>query len=608
MLLPEEIQLIFSQVVDIYKKHDREGKLGKHSMPEFWPGYKQAVENLEAILPHAIKGVFPDKLFQKRAPNETEAEFNYRKENHKQITLPVFVDYISTVSRAWHDANWSIEYKETDKQFGEQTFKKYVEEEVPEYGSIENFARNVLPSLKAKDAEGVIAIRPAEMPINERGEITDGILLRPKPYYFSSRQIVGQSQEYYILERNERILIDVGAGRLEKKGRVFELYDDSNIWFIIQTGKYNEWQFKFVLFFSHQWKQIPVIKLAGIPHVEEGNLTYQSPFIYAVDNLDLALVNSSTLNAVVAKTAYPYTIVLGDPCDHIESIDGFEVRCNNGLITYFEKSQDGERNISKPCRSCNGSGLKSRLSPLGQMIITAGDGIKPGDNQLSGKPVEYVAPGTEILNFLREYIVEHENRARKILHLQTTDTKVSGSEDLQTATAKAIDLKALYAFVRTVSDQTFKIYEFILNAVGWMRYGDKFQPPVIVYPQSFDFKTEADYMMEISEAVKAGLPPFVIHSILWKFLQTLFVADQKTAQAFNLIINTDRLITLSNDEITILLTQGRITPAEAALHTSAINYVLELSQMEGFFELPLERQKELLMEKAKASADASRVA
>ena len=41
----------------------------------------------------------------------------------------------------------------------------YVNNEVPKYGSTEAFLRNFLPSLKGKDANGIIAIQPYNIPL-----------------------------------------------------------------------------------------------------------------------------------------------------------------------------------------------------------------------------------------------------------------------------------------------------------------------------------------------------------------------------------------------------------------------------------------------------------
>jgi hypothetical protein len=297
------------------------------------------------------------------------------------------------------------------------------------------------------------------------------------------------------------------------------------------------------------------------------------------------------LQVSINKCVFPTAILLGDECDFEDLEHG--VKCVDGA--YFA---DGR---AMTCPKCNGSGLKSRLSVTGQMIVKATD--RNGNSELSSsqKAVEFVAPDTAVLEFLEKNIERNEGRARKILHLKDNSSQTNFNAENKTATGSNNNEKALYAFVKTVSDQTFDIYEFILNRIGWQRYQTKYKGVDLVYPNSFDFTTEDDYLIQISEAIKAGLPPFVIHTIIYKFLKALFFSEKKTSNAFNLIIDTDRLLTLSNDDIALKLAKGTVDKWEEVLHTSAITFVNELIMEDPkFFDKDIKDQKTALIDKSKA--------
>jgi len=160
-----EIEQILSNAVNLAievnkniakKKTD---KVGMHDL------YEDCCKMADEVAIHAVKGIFPDKLFSSRSPNETQQETTYIKENYKQLTLPVFVDYISTIGRAMGDGNWSIDYKEdsTEYKTANKTFESYVTKELPIYGSLEAFVKFILPSIKTIDANGFLAIRPKEI-------------------------------------------------------------------------------------------------------------------------------------------------------------------------------------------------------------------------------------------------------------------------------------------------------------------------------------------------------------------------------------------------------------------------------------------------------------
>lgn len=136
-----EIEAIVKSVISRSKEYiskkaqgkwDRFNKQGQINLPDYYPNYRTAVEQKEAISYHAEHGKFPDKLFLNAAPNQEKKEFDYVKSIYKQQTLPVYLDLLSTLQRPLNDKNWSIEYPDED-------LKKYLNEEIKFYGSLENF-------------------------------------------------------------------------------------------------------------------------------------------------------------------------------------------------------------------------------------------------------------------------------------------------------------------------------------------------------------------------------------------------------------------------------------------------------------------------------------
>jgi hypothetical protein len=112
----------------------------RNAYPEYWSGYNYAAKMYDSILPHSRSDVYPEHLLSVRAPNQTDAQATYIKENYKATTLSVFEDFKSTISRAFADQNWSIKYQdEVNPIFGEETFQQYVNNEIEKFGSLEMF-------------------------------------------------------------------------------------------------------------------------------------------------------------------------------------------------------------------------------------------------------------------------------------------------------------------------------------------------------------------------------------------------------------------------------------------------------------------------------------
>lgn len=590
----KDIREILDRIIPELKKVDAAVRQKKVVSPVYYPNYPVITDYAERIAVHAEIGKFPEKLFIKRSPNQEQKEFDYVKENYKQVTLPVYVDYISTVTRPFHDANWNIDFLEDEAQYKETSLQNYVQKEIKTHGSVENFVKFIVSQRKAVDANGIIAIKPHAVFVKEgenAGEyvIDPDRLNEPIPVYYPSKKIVAWSDaEYAMVMLDEKSLVDY-AGKKERIGYMFEFYDDENIWVISQTGKYIDYTFSIDLYFNHEWKRVPVTKLMGVPQVSEQGVIWQSPFIYVTDILDLVTLNHSNLQMSINSCVYPYRVMVGDVCEWKDTEGN---PCCDGSIT------DGKGGTYS-CTSCHGTGLKSRISPLGVLLLKPKTRLEDGDSTFSQKPLEYISPEVTTLEFLENKIAKDEAKARQILHLHTSNTEVKGSENM-TATGMTLDMKALYAFVKTVSDQTFGIWEFIVDAIGHMRYGAQYKKPKFTYPTTFDFVTESDIIAQLKAAVEGGLPPFVIYSIIYRYLQTLYFNDQKTAKIFNLIVRTDRLLTLSNEAIALKMARGVVHDWEDILHTSAINFVNELiDENPNFLEQDLPTQKAQLIDKAK---------
>ena len=157
MLTPEQISYLVDQIVSIRNKGNKAKGITLfnsneqgHYLPHYYPGYTLSVEWLQQIRTHAQKGVFPELLFAKQAPNQTPKEAEYVRANFKQTTIQVFKDMVDTYGRAYHENNWSIEFIPDADQYvnNNDTLAEYINQDYPEFGSLDNFVFTFLPPLK----------------------------------------------------------------------------------------------------------------------------------------------------------------------------------------------------------------------------------------------------------------------------------------------------------------------------------------------------------------------------------------------------------------------------------------------------------------------------
>jgi hypothetical protein len=567
-------------------------RTGVSQYPEYWPGYNYAAKMYDSILPHTRPDIYPAHLLSVRAPNQTDAQAEYIRANYKPTTLSVFEDFKATISRAFADQNWSIRYSpELEPIFGEDTFQRYVNQEIERFGSLEAFVKTMLPTLKLIDPNGIIAIEPNDVDTyeNEDGEeIISNELINPMPEYYSCKSIVGQKYgEYYMVITDDYSKVRNGS-KEEKSGIVLEIYDTMNIWKVYQIGKKSDYTFSEPeLYYSHNLGYVPAQKLQGMPQLIGGEINFQSPFITAVPLLDQVILDESYLQISKATSAFPFMVALGEIC---EFTDREGNKCQDGQI--FDPINGGYRT----CSSCNGSGVKSRFSPTGMLLIKPKTALSEGDSALSGEYLKFVSPPMDTLNFLRTEIEQQMAKARRILHLPSSDESGTIGE-ASTATGSLNKLRALYAFIKPISDQLFNLYEFCLVTMGKMRYGENFGGVNLVYPTSFDISTPSDYLAVISEGVKAGVPPSITFSNVYNYIKAIHYTDEETSAVYDLILNADELLLMSSADIALRVANGTIEKYQDVIHHSAPQLIMELirnhiptEDAERFIDLPMAEQ------------------
>lgn len=590
-----KIKSIIDNIISIRKSFDK--KTYTKEAPEYYSGWGEMVKQANEIKNHAEVGRFPEKLFAEAAPNQTKKEYDYSKKVYRQITLPVFLDLISSLQRPLNDKNWSIEYKEDSKEYAENSLREYLENGLPVYKSIESFLKNVLPTIKTIDANGVIVVKPYGM-YKDYAEDIEGEkeneveLLEPYPVYYPIESIVAyEADEYLMVETKEKSLVEFGGSK-KKEGLVYEFYNENTIYVIKQIGKKQDYDFEVIEYLNHNWGRLPAIKCMGVPVMRGETMVYQSPFIYSVPLLDNAALFSTYVNVSSISCVYPHKVMIGNVCSFE---DDNHNKCMDGQV------YDVDTKKYYTCPSCEGIGIKDRTSRLGTILLRPKTREDEGEGSFANAPLQFISPETNALEFLEEKVDKDLMKARQILHLHSSNSNVKGSEDM-TATGMAIDLKAMYAFLQPQIFQLFEILEFTIDAIGWQRYGAAYQKPVINYPQFFDFVTEEDTMEQLSKAMKNGLPPQLTRMYIERFLRSMYFSEQEQGRIVEIIMASDRLLPFNAEDIRMKEGRGTIENWEIVLHDSGIHFIKELiNENKNYLTLPIEQQVEKLKQKAKES-------
>jgi hypothetical protein len=539
-------------------------------LPPYRPNYVDAIEQRDAIKVHADPRVFPEKLFRNRAPNQDEDQQRYVKANYKNTTSQVFNDYLTVIGRAFIDSNWQLIPKE-----GSEELMLYITEYLPKYGSVETFIKAILPSIKTQDANGVIAVMPhAFATINVDGEVKLDDQARFEPtifYYPTERVLMFEAGKLALCVSAEKSVVEFG-GKSVKDGRILFLYTPETIWKIEQVGKKVDNTYAISEYFAHGEGVLPAVQLKGIPIITaDGAIYWVSPFYYAVALLDLALTNRNYLQLSIANSAFPFRIMKGNPCQ-FENDKG---KCEDGRM--FSKMDHLDIGT---CPSCKGTGAMSSVSPMGTLFWTSKGRFDP-DSPNNYPLVEYVEPSTDNMEFVRKQVEIDTNEARTTIHLQPVTAEVTNPDS--TATGEIINQQGQFSLVKDVSEQMFDAFDFINHRIAFQRYDNADLAPTLVYPQTFDFRTEADIWAQLKAAREADAPPFIIHTLFVQLIHNMLSSDIDAQAVLELMANADRLFSLSATEIAMRKAANSIEPWQITLHDSGAQLVHELIANDSTF-------------------------
>lgn len=547
---------------------------------EFWPGYVEAVMQYEAALIHA-RGKFPDYLFQALSPLQEKEELEYLKSTYQATTKDVFIEFSNTAKKAIQNGNIEFDTKEGDREGN--ALKKYIFEDIDNFNSIVIWLYAMLDQ-KLIDANGIFAVWP-EYSVDEEGRIIGET--NPQPLIYNVDKIIWKNDGEYIV---------ITSKKSANGGLVLRYFGREFVAQYNQVGKLGDFLFEETRHFEHEIGFTPAQELKGIAVLRENVIQYDSIFNIAVPHLNLAVIDSVTLLAIKKKVGYPTRVVMREKCKYQEGPS----LCEGGHLTIY----DGTDQITKNCPQCRGTGFIGVFGPMSELSILPNNEIGETSTGITAaNAMSYVSPSTDIPKFLREEVEHHINRSLEVLHLKS---QPRGSGDIS-ATEKNRDKENTESFIKPISDQLWDIAAFVIECIGKMKFlpsGYESMKPKIIPAQSFDLLGADDYIAEMAEAKKSGVPEIVIQNIVYKYMNVIHHDDTISMRVFQLMEKSDRLLTMSNEQVAIAQSRGTVAPWEAVLHQST-TYIVHKAIMDyaengkRFWDLEEKEQIALIQETAK---------
>jgi len=124
----------------------------------------------------------------------------------------------------------------------------------------------------------------------------------------------------------------------------------------------------------------------------------------------------------------------------------------------------------------------------------------------------------------------------------------------------------------------------------------------LVYPQTFDFRSEADIWNEIKIAREAEAPVSIIQDLFRSLLNNIHSSSPDSAKIFDTITNADKLFALSDIALASRKASGTVQGWETILHDSSLQLVNELLLEDPkYLDKDLKERIDLLIKLSKSS-------
>jgi len=534
------------------------------------PIYLQAVKMQRQVAVHS-EGVFPTELFRLKAPNETDAEFQYRQDTYRCNTKQDWNRAVGLLNRLWNDQNWSL-------RFSDEGMEEYIYKDYPRGGNFIEWFKTTATKAKANLFNGVIAVKPelvyivgedGNYLVNDQGGyvVDDRSLPEPVAYIYAPSQVIDfQEEKFALILLNEKspILLAPNSSIKKMEGYVFDFYDDTYIYRIKQVGVKTDWKFETVVYFQHNLGYLPCDKIKGIPIGKDDNNGYQlykSLFYDAIDALDGALYDYSTLQCSKVSHAF---------LERWEYVDDCPAGCGDldgsGI---YKIRMDGD---PVACNTCNGTGHTSKKGVFNTYQIRSRGRMKDEDDAISPPPAGYIVKDPTILEFLKEEIKDAVDKAFIMANIPVTSRSTGA-----TATEVDIDRDELFVALMLEATQLFGLLNNVLYYIGAMRYGTNYQDGhVITKPTDLSILTAYDLTQEIKESVNQ--PSIIRAKLQREYDNARFSTDgNEVGRLMDIAEYTDSLLYMSDDAIRANLLSNTIAKWQVILHNSLVSFIKRLT-------------------------------
>lgn len=542
------------------------------SLPDINPVYAMSVEHHYEVAIHAEAKVFPYEVLRTKAPNQSKEEWDYQCGLYVPYTRSTWTRALNKTKVISNKQNYSITGWDAEQE-------KYFYEDYPRWHSLEAFFFDTVREAKINYPNQLLVVEPLHIPtkLDETGKVVadQSVEVEPVAKIVKERDVI----HYW-----ENTLAVVANGTTEYDGRqwpVFRAYDQNKIYRVEPSGEDSDGRVTYSAMevYAHDWGYVPCRKLGGKPKDVDGEVFYESVFAGALPDLDEATRLSSTLSMVLHKNAYPVEVRRDQKCNHVN--EGGQM-CNNGY--YWSPSANGNEGANLKCAGCNGSGK----GPTTVFTVAENFGGGYPDKFLPiGEVLAYVAPSPDTIQPLDEQIDKKKENAFAFIFK-------SSEKIQQTAEGSHLEKDEYHSFLVQFSNESFDLLEFIIEAIGWYRWQDRFVKPTVSRPTTFSFREPESITDEISQSRESNMPVAYDAPLVMEAAKTRFNSDPDAINRVKACMAVNDL--WSQDDKDLIPWVGKtVTQKDMVVKQRDYAFVVRAEKEHSdFYKLGPKRQKEIV--------------
>lgn len=549
---------------------------------QYYPLWKDANDLYDGLRVHA-DGTFPTKLIKDRRPSEPLEIVAYREKVYKPITKLPISKVISSFGKIRRSPDWMIKYP--DQKVGgipdEETLEEYCTNKLPGYGSITNWAFEILLKQNLIDPNAVVAVFPMK-------EIVDNEFTMPVPIVFNSDQVIEyKEREQYCILRSKRKVAYMDQADMTKQGDIFYYVDDKEILIYEQTK--DGYAVKTTI--KNTIGRMPVFKV-------------KAEAFKQFDNMALSRSRLDAMIPFLDEAACEYSDLMGSKIQHLYPL--FWYYMDQNCVPCKGLGETTGANGKKKCLECEGTG-KVKFSPFAHLRVSP---PSLGKAQSPTPPAGYVTRDTAILELQEKSVEKNLFKAQAAINMQFLDqTPLAISGD-----AKNVDREELNNTVYTTAEDLIYSIDKTLELINEWRnvYFVKDQAkrkallPNIPVPQNFDLLPEDYLMKEVTDARAAKITPFLIATLEQELAAKKFYNNPDLAKNMELYFELDPLPGITVDDKLTQLQNGGITKEDFVISSNLAAFIKRaMRDVPKFAEMTWEQQMTKIKEYAKEKTDAN---